>query len=158
MIDIPVRPQRVEILFGPFMDNLEKLCGWNHRDMAGKYKWQQDTRKRLSAEHNIDFTVWSHKAPSTMTTEELKFLELYNNEMAKSPDYQDAWHWLVDNAFREVSNGSSQHLNVDYIEDDIIEDLEIPDYVVTVLRAIFDAVPEDHPARDYDGINFYISW
>ena len=152
-MDIPVRPYRVEILFNEFMENLEKVHGWDYRDMAGKYKWMLETRERLCAEHNIDYAVWGYKAPADMDDKELEFQGIYLAEMKNTPEYQDVWHWLIDNAFHEVRNGSSECLSLELIDYPVV-----PDYVEKVFRAIFDAVPEDHPARSGDDINFYICW
>lgn len=73
------------------------------------------------------------------------------NGRADQP-YQDVWHWLLDNDFSEISNGSIRS-----ISNDCLTDAETPDYVKTVVKAIFDEV-KDHPALDGDTVHFWVEW
>lgn len=158
MIDIPLYKHPVEIHFTRFIRKLGEHLGWDYRDMGGKYKWEQETRERLCAEHGIDYNVWGKKPYNEMDADEKAFHDVYRAEMAKAPPYLDAWHWLADHAFDVTGNGCSTSLSSEYIEPGVYEEGEVPKHAMTVIRAIFDAVPEDHPARDEDGINFYITW
>lgn len=157
-MDIPIYSRSVEIDFNPFVHQLEALHGWNYRDMAGKYKWIAATRDRLCAEHGIDYNVWGKIPYSEMNDEQKAFHDIYRAEMSKEPPYQDVWHWLIDHAFYEVNNGCSATLSTDIIDDWEDDEDGMPDYVRTFIEAVFAAVPEDHPARDDYGINFYIHW
>lgn len=167
-MEIPLYEFPTCIDFNDFMDALGEKYGWNYRDMAGKYTTEgREKTKALKAqwlkengyegkEHVLDVPVGS-KIDWPVGSEEMNLRIEINQkfnriEKAYEVPYQDVWHWLMDNAFYDISNGSMQYLAVDLIDEDT------PDYVQTVLNAIYETVPEDHPARKYGSINFYVHW
>jgi hypothetical protein len=66
--------------------------------------------------------------------------------------YQDFWHWCLDGPFNGLSRGGPNFMAADYLQAP-----DMPDFVRTILKHIFDAC-EGHPARVDDGIWFYVDW
>lgn len=169
-MEIPIYEMPVCIDFNTFMDRLGQQEGWNYRDMAGKYtargrklakelklEWLEQNgysgkehclNKPVSS--NVDWAVGSEEMNTRIEINQ-KFRAF---EATHEVPYQDVWHWLLAHSFYEMHNGSVQCLDEGILD----EDDEIPDYVRTVLNAIFAAVPTDHPSRKYGSIHFYVHW
>lgn len=60
---------------------------------------------------------------------------------------EDFWHWLLDNAFYEMSNGCYQNLYVLELMRNLGED----DWQYDILRLIYDEYQEDE-------MEFYVWW
>jgi len=63
------------------------------------------------------------------------------------PPYLDFWHWLLDEEFENVHNGSHVNLSVKYWLDKLDED----DWQREILQLIYDEFKEDD-------IEFWVEW
>ena len=154
--------------FNAFMDQLETKYGWDFRDMAGRYS--EATRaaeaERKSSwmkangyegkEHVLDYPKGTRKDWPADSEEMALRIEISSKyepiRKAFEPPYQDVWHWLLDNSFSDMNNGSIVQLDIsDYSS-------STPDYVFTFLNSVAETVPTGHPARDGSYISFYVHW
>lgn len=75
---------------------------------------------------------------------------------AKRPEYQDFWHWFIDQS-DEIYNGCIMSFYIgDYLDG---EYGEIPTFVTTILTDMHEMI-QGHPGYDEDerSINFFIEW
>lgn len=77
---------------------------------------------------------------------------LQKNPLPPSPPYLDFWHWMINNAFYEVSNGTADYWNV--IE--ILENEETPDWVKEITQLVYDEFIDE--LDDDGGLEVWISW
>lgn len=167
-MDIPLYEFPACIDFNAFTDAIEAKHGWDYRDMAGRYseatkakesafhaQWMKDNGYE-GKEHVLDYPKGSRKDWPQDSEEMALRIEISKKfepiRKAHELPYQDVWHWLLDNAFCELNNGSIVHLDVkDYNK-------HTEDYVVKFLNTVDAEVPADHPARDGSTISFYVYW
>lgn len=120
-----------------------------------KAQWMIDNGYE-GKEHVLDYPKGTRKDWAKDSPEMALRIEIHHKyepiRKANERPYQDVWHWLLDNAFYELSNDSVCYL------DETSYDKGTPDYVITVLNAIAAEVPADHPARQHGSINFYVYW
>ena len=152
--EIPMKAHVPMINFNPFIHLVEAKYGFDYRDMGDRYGWHKKRQDILKVKFpSVDYVAWSHIRPADMTDLEMEYYDAYSELSKQEPPYLDVWHWLIEHAFQDdLCNGSHQFLHLDVLERDA------PDYVKTVLNAIFESIPEDHPARTKEGINFWIEW
>lgn len=67
------------------------------------------------------------------------------------PKYLDYWHWLIDDCFSEVRNGSEQYWTiVDILEGDA------PQWVKDITQLVYNEFKEE--LDNYGGLDVWISW
>ncbi len=77
------------------------------------------------------------------------------NKVYANPEaeYANVWHWIMDHYYLDEPGVHLFDVNSP------LQDDNTPDYVRIVLKAIDEAVPADHVARDNEGsIRFHITW
>lgn len=169
-MEIPEYKGSPAIDFCPFMELLDEKYGWDHRDMAGAFSKEayaeNEAHKRAWMEKNGYGDKWhvldkpkGYREDWPKDSEEMKLRIEINTkygdiEKLLERPYQDVWHWLLDHDFCELCRGG---YNTIYLHEERFEKEDIPDYVVKVLRAMYEEV-KDHPAYDGKLVTFYIDW
>ena len=91
------------------------------------------------------------RAPIIDYHQMVSFIEdKYGISTRGKPDY---WHWLIDNEFYNLSNGSEQYWNMKDILDD--DDLA-PDWVKKITQLFYDEF-KDHLDED-GGMHVLVQW
>lgn len=76
--------------------------------------------------------------------------------------YIDFWHYLLDNDFEELSNGSTNYLGREHIEVNLEEDhAKIKNRVFSLMRAVYFKEAKQLPyykKNALEELDFYISW
>ncbi len=90
--------------------------------------------------------------PTTGFTEEIKeeYYKKYPGRRGWGGEekiYLDFWHWLLENSFSELNNGSYNYLPVK----EYLEDKETPSWVKEILQKMFDEFQEDE-------MEFWVAW
>ena len=74
------------------------------------------------------------------------------DEWEKIVPYLDYWHWMIDNQFYELHNGSEQYWDIK----GILEGESTPDWVREITQLVFDEFKEQ--LDENGGMEVYISW
>jgi hypothetical protein len=160
-VEIPVhkksRTPKVAIDYNAFIHILEKEKGYNTRDFEGRFssEWRSIVLKEISEQFGLDPNddKWLNDTTSR-DDNQWKAWWAYSKKSDERP-YLDFWHWLLDNDFCDVQNGSYQYLSKDAF-DELETDGE-DDWIKQILTDIFEAC-EGHPAYKKDTIVFYVWW
>ena len=170
---IPVHTYPVCIDFTAFMRLLEEKHGWSYHDMAGCYSKEAQAEREASRDAWLEENGYSGKAyvldkPSPDSSDwpkdspEMALRIEINNKLRDveeqwSRPYQNVWHWFTGGPWSELNRGGVNYLHKDWLDYPDGYGQTTPDYVLTVLKAIFDEV-EDHPAFDGESITFHVDW
>jgi hypothetical protein len=116
-----------------------------------------DTNRKQIEEYNETVPKEKKVTGNTQyTTQVYKDFVKWRNEKGY-PDhetikYLDYWHWLLDNCFCDIDNGSSAYWNMG----EILNDDDSPKWVREITQLFFDEFKDD---LDKDGgLEVWISW
>lgn len=158
-MEIPMYQPKPAIDFIPFMKLIEEKYGFKYRDMAGKYTWIAELKKRIDEKYGDK--TWYNTKPVDMNENQKAAYEEYKQELKNEPPYQDVWHYMLDQ-FGEFNKSAINWLHITpwgkWVGDEwVLDEKQHPDYVQKVYDAILAEV-KDNPAFDGEGVNFYIDW
>jgi hypothetical protein len=145
---IPMHKPEPAIDFHPFVDELEKKYGFKFNDMAGRYNYHFELKKKINEKYG-DLT-WYTTSPKDHNEEQKKAHEEYKEGMKQEPPYENVWHWLLDHDFCELRRGGYNSIWLEKGRD-------APPYVKKFLDAMREEV-KGHEAFDGESVNFYVDW
>lgn len=152
----------VQVDFNDYMDLLEKYYGFEHRDFFQKFGKENLDYKKILGLSEEEFTKAYNLSPyEDIVATKISILDSFYNESQGMP-YVDFWHYLMDNDFMEVSNGSVQTMWIDSeAEDEEDDGIVIPAIVFDKMREmIFKEISQYsyYENQKPSEIEFYISW
>lgn len=148
-MDIPIKIINgvSAIDFTTFMRALDKKYDIEYRNMSKRDK----VLKKACVERGIDYMKWYNKQFTKMDAIELEVKEIGDNI-----PFQDVWHWMMDNDFEGLQKSSCMWL---WLNQTRLNDKSIPDYVITVLKAIRAEVENTDVWDDeQQSVYFYFDW
>jgi hypothetical protein len=170
-MDIPLHEYPVCIDFHPFVEELEKKYGFKMHDMAGLYSAEGRAERNLQRDKWLIENGYAGKAYVLNAPEgsvhdwakdsEEMLLRIEINTKIRDVEekwdrpYQNVWHWLISKPFEDLNRGGVNYLSKDWLDSPYEK---TPDYVLTFLKAVFDEIPEDHPAFDGESVKFHVDW
>jgi hypothetical protein len=125
-------------------------------DVSGKYQanWQEPGYEGWTVIRNgkkVKATKDEYDADFKLIHDQFKRYQEWSKDN-KEPPYLDYWHWLLDHCFYEVSNPSSQYMNIT----EILKDKKTPSWVKEITQLIYDEFKDE---LDKDGgLEVWISW
>lgn len=155
--------------FCEFMRDLDKKYNFKHRDMSNAFGPESAEERKIKIEkwlekNGYDGLGYVLDLPQDSSSdwpegsEEMRLRIEINTKLRDVDDldrpYEDFWHWLLDNDFSEIHNGSFVQLE---LHDERLKDPDIPEYVKKVMKAIHTEV-KDSDAYDEEFVNFYVIW
>lgn len=170
---IPIHEWPVCIDFVPFMDLLQEKYKFNMYDVAGMRSAEGNAEREayrntwlkeqnyLEMEYVLNKPEGSnsdwHRDSAEMAmrigiNEKLwPVMDDYDNNIGRP--YQNFWHWLTANAFKNFERGAVTNLDSSWND----KDSSAPEWAAKILHYIFEET-KDHPANDGERISFHIDW
>lgn len=170
---IPIHEWPVCIDFVPFMDLLQEKYGFNMYDVAGSRSAEANAERQAFV--NTWLTENGYKGMSHVLNKpegsnedwpkdssEMKLRIRINTDMRpkvseyeenSARPYQNFWHWLTANPFKNFERGSVTTLDHSWND----QDSSAPEWAAKILGYIFEET-KDHPANDGERISFHIDW
>jgi hypothetical protein len=143
-IEKPQKTKRSAYDYNECSNYLQKKYGYNERDYAGKHKYWNVCKRKTNKKFGNN--GWYDTKPADMTPEQTEAHQYYNELLSKEPEYQDFWHFIIENY--EIHNGCYFIMTKDLYEK------EIKDWQKEILGYFFD----EFDPKNTGEIEFFVCW